>query len=309
VFAATFAAGVWLWSPPSTRRLARRALPVSIAWMFALALFWVFGWHDGLSRHLSSKHVFSVYRDLRKDGDTLGIMGDMGNAPRYYAGGPWETIAGRDPLLTFLGRPNRVFALVPSSELCAIPRAAAGKHYYVLDDSNPRTLLLTNQLDGESDLNPLRTTVLRTAPAHMRKTPPAPIVYDDKIELIGWDVPDEASFGSTVKLTLYFKVKRTVAGAWKIFEHFDPPSGARFQGDHDPIHGTCATSFWQPGDYIVDENEVDTGGVGLGAGQYELWVGFFTGSNPNWTNMKVTAAPKGWKDNADRVHLGSVLLD
>ena len=43
--------------------------------------------------------------------------------------------------------------------------------------------------------------------------------------------------------------------------------------------------------------------------QYELWVGFFTGSNPNWTNMKVSAAPAGWKDNAERVHLGAVVLD
>ena len=49
--------------------------------------------------------------------------------------------------------------------------------------------------------------------------------------------------------------------------------------------------------------------IGYGAGTYELWVGFFTGSNPNRTNMKVSQAPPGWKDNADRVHLGGIVLD
>ena len=311
VFALAFGAAAWMWRPSGGSRVpwVEQGLQLVVGLMLALSLFWVYGFHDSLSRTLSSKHVFSMYRDLRKDGDKLGIMGDMGNAPRYYADGPWESIAGRDQLFTFLAQKSRVFALVPSSDLCAIHRAAAGRDYYVLDDSNAHTLLLSNQLDGAENLNPLSTTVLRTAPKHMKKTPPSPIVYDDKIELIGWDVPDEASFGSTIKVTLYFHVKASVGGSWEIFEHFDPPQGQRFQGDHFPIHNTCATSYWQQGDYIVDENEVETGGVGLGAGQYELWTGFFTGSNPNWTNMKVSAAPPGWKDNAERVHLGSIMLD
>src|SRR5207248_2727791 len=107
------------------------------------------------------------------------------------------------------------------------------------------TLLLTNRLDGATDLNPLSTTVVRAEPTGIKKKPPQPIVFDDKIELIGWDVPDEASFGSTLQVTLYFKVKAAVGGSWEIFEHFDPPQGQRFQGDHFPIHNTCATSYWQ----------------------------------------------------------------
>jgi hypothetical protein len=318
-FALLFAAGVVLWRPASApdrrarpvRFLARRATAASIASMLAVAMFWVWGWHDGLSRHLSSKHVFSMYRDLRKDDEVLGIKGDMGNAPRYYAGVAWESIPTVEKLLDFLARPARVFALVPSQDLCAIHRAAAGKPYFVLDDSNPRTLLITNQLGDEEDLNPLHSTVLRKEPAGIAMRPPKDrhVIYDNKLELIGWTIPAEASFGSTIQVTLYFKVLAPVGGSWEIFEHFDPPSRTRFVGDHFPIHNTCATSFWQQGDYIVDEADVDTGGVGLSAGPYELWVGFFTGQNPNWTNMKVTSAPPGWKDEHDRVHLGTVDLD
>src|SRR5207253_8371286 len=110
-FALLFAAGAWLWRarPELDERGAPR--PWAVAWlarhgvraaayaMAAIAAFWVWGWHDTMSHHLSSKHLFSVYRDLRAEGDTLGIMGDLGNAPRYYAGGPWEPIAGRDALM------------------------------------------------------------------------------------------------------------------------------------------------------------------------------------------------------------------
>ena len=316
-FALLFAVGAVVWRPargdrrhPAVRFVGRRALAASIASMLALSFFWAWGWHDRLSRHLSSKHVFSMYRDLHKDGEVLGIKGDMGNAPRYYAGTAWESIPTLEKLMDFLERPARVFALVPSQDLCAIHRAAAGKKYFVLDDSNPRTLLISNQLDDdEEDLNPLHRTVLRSEPAGIETRPKSPIVYDNKLELIGWNVPAEASFGSTIQVTLFFKVKDAVGGSWEIFEHFDPPSHTRFVGDHFPIHNTCATSFWQKGDYIVDEYDVDTGGVGLSAGPYDLWVGFFTGQNPNWTNMKVTAAPAGTRDDKDRVHIATIDLD
>jgi hypothetical protein len=317
-FALVFAVGALLWRPaatdrrpPAVRFVARRATAVSIASMLGLALFWVWGWHDGLSRHLSSKHVFNVYRDLRQGDEVLGIKGDMGNAPRYYAGTPWESIPTLEKLMDFLGKKDRVFALVPSSDLCPIHRAAAGKPYFVLDDSNPRTLLISNQLGDAEDLNSLPRTVMRTEPPGITTRPPKgqPVVFDGKLELIGWDVPAEASFGSTISVTLFFKVRAPVGGSWEIFEHFDPPTRTRFVGDHFPIHNTCATSFWQKGDYIVDQFDVETGGVGLSAGPYDLWVGFFTGTNPNWTNMKVTEAPPGWKDDKDRVHIGTVNLD
>jgi hypothetical protein len=131
-----------------------------------VGLFWTHGWHRGLSQNLSSKHIFSVYRDQKKAGDTLGIMGAMGNAPRYYAGGAWDTLDNREALVSYLRKPTRVFALAPAAELCAIHKAKAdGLAYYVLDDSNSQTLLLSNQLGGGRDHNPIATAILRTQPA------------------------------------------------------------------------------------------------------------------------------------------------
>lgn len=313
--ALAFGASLVLWRPAhadrrgaTLRALGRHGLAGALASSLLVALFWVHGWHAPLSARLSSKQVFSQFRELRGDGDTLGIMGDMGNAPRYYADGPYDKLATREALMAYLARPTRVFALAPASELCAIHRAAAGKKYVVLDDTNPRTLLLSNREDGGADHNPLATTVLRTEPPGIGARPKSPIVFDEKIELVGWTIPKQAAFGSTIQVTLYFKVRDAVGGSWKIFEHFDG-MGQRFQGDHDPISGRCATSYWQKGDYIVDETTVETGGMGMAAGQYEIRVGFFTGSNPNWKNMTVTQAPAGKKDANNRVLIDTLQLD
>ena len=134
------------------------------------------------------------------------------------------------------------------------------------------------------------------------------MVWDNKIELIGWTMEPRVSFGSSFKVTLYFKVRAQVGGSWKIFMHFDQ-NGQRFLGDHPPIGGTCATAYWHPGDYIVDETEVHAGALGLPTGPYELRIGFFRGGGGNWTNMPVSQAPPNWKDSTNQVHIGMVELD
>jgi len=44
---------------------------------------------------------------------------------------------------------------------------------------------------------------------------------------------------------------------------------------------------------------------------YDVWIGFFTGSNPNWRNMPVTLPEKrsDMRDNADRVKITTIGLD
>jgi hypothetical protein len=83
----------------------------------------------------------------------------------------------------------------------------------------------------------------------------------------------------------------------------------RFNGDHEPINGRCQTSTWQPGDYIVDTFTLRAGGGTFPAGPYEVWTGFFTGSNPNWKNMAVSEAPADMRDTADRVKITTITLD
>ena len=311
---------LWLWRPatrpgqpprllehPTLRAITSRGVAVAVGVSVVFGLFWTQGWHAALSTNLSSKHIFEAYRDLRGDGDTLGIMGSMGNAPRYYAHGDFETIGGRDELLGFLRRPARVFAMVPASELCSVHRAKAdGLVFHVLDDTNTRTLLLSNRLDpGHSDKNPLSSAIIRQAPAGIEQVPIA--TYDNQIELVGVKMPSSVARNGSFQMTLTYHVIGPVGGAWQTFVHFDR-GALRFNGDHYAIRQRCQTSMWQAGDYIVDTFTVSAGDPSFPRDDFEVWTGFFTGSNPNWRNMPVSNAREGLEDNVNRVKIGTIRL-
>ncbi len=290
---------------------ARGAVALTIiALTAAIGLFWTHGWHRALSKNLSSKQVFTTYDALRADGDRLGIMGKMGNAPRFYGAGAYDELTSRERVVEFLhDGPGRSFAMVPFADLCGVHRATNGKPYFVLDYSSTRTILLSNKVDGGSDQNPLATRILREEPtALITGRPPSPIVYDGKIELVGWSLPAKIERGDSFTVRLVFKVRAAISGSWKVFAHFDG-RGARFQGDHDPIDKVCATSWWQPDDYVVDTFTVEAGDRSTPQGPHEVRIGFFTGSSPNWRNMKVSTAPAGALDDNDRVKIGSVVVD
>ena len=116
--------------PALARRRARSdlALKLAIAMTLPMALFWGVGWHRSLSANLSSKQIFATYRELRNPGDRLLLMGDLGNAPRYYADGPATRVVSYDKLFEqFADTKTRAFAMVPGPELCAMHREARGR--------------------------------------------------------------------------------------------------------------------------------------------------------------------------------------
>lgn len=286
------------------------ALVVALAGTGVVAAFWSFGWLPNLAEHLSSKVLFDTYLDLRKPGDVLVIMGDYGDAPHDYApDAKPEILTGRDQVVQALGRPQRVFAITPGSERCSLHRELGGKPYYVLEDRNTKALLLSNKVDGTTDKNPLRKSILHEPPANISHKPKGKVVFDSRIELMGWDMPKTVSRGGKFEVTLYFKILQPVGGAWQVLMHFDGSAGRAGNGDHFPIDNICQTSTWQPGDYIVDRFTVAGLAPAFPPGTYEVWTGFFTGSNPNWRNMPVSEAPPDMRDTADRVKITTITVE
>jgi len=291
-------------------RARRGSLVVALAGTAVVAAFWSFGWLPDLAQHLSSKVLFDTYRDLRKPGDVLVIMGDYGDAPHDYApDAKPEILTGRDQVVQALGRPQRVFAIAPATERCSLHRELGGKPYYVLEDRYTKALLLSNKVDGTTDKNPLRKSILHGPPANISHKPKGRVVFDGRVELMGWDMPKSVGRGSKFEVTLYFKVLQPVGGAWQVLMHFDGSAGRAGNGDHFPIDNICQTSTWQPGDYIVDHFTVAGLAPAFPAGTYDVWTGFFTGSNPNWRNMPVSEAPPDMRDTADRVKITTITVD
>lgn len=309
-----FALSMALWRPStdhlsrSIRRFADLAMMVALAATITLAAFWTFAWQPRLAIHLSSKEILETFNDLRGPDDPLVIMGDLGQAPKFYTDVKPELLPSREQIVKALKRPTRVFAIAPQSELCPIHREMGELPYFVVDDRNLRSLLLSNRVDGTTDQNPLAEMIAHKEPKTIRQRPKGRIVWDNKIELIGWELPARLGLGETFEVVTYYKILAPVGGVWTMLMHFDGPLRLR-DGDHKPIKDRCPTSTWQAGDYIIDRHTMRTSGGNFPPGRYDLWVGFFTGSAPNFRNMTVSVAPGDLRDTNDRVKITSMILD
>ena len=129
------------------------------------------------------------------------------------------------------------------------------------------------------------------------------VVWNDSIELVGWDVPATAAVGRPAELTLYYRVLRPIDRAWRVFVHVDG-SHMRVRGDHDPLGGRCPTSAWRPGDIIADRF---TTTAFYDPGPYTVWIGFYVGMAPSWTNMPITDAPAATRDEHGRVQIANLV--
>jgi hypothetical protein len=302
-----FALAVYPWRRPS--RIARGATVACLGVTAMLPAFWAFAWQPALATHLSSRVLFDTYAELAGRDDALAIMGDLGDAPHDYAPDVVpELVATHEQVVAALKRDKqRVFAIAPLSERCTIHRDMGKQPYFVVEDRNVRSLLFSNRVDGTDDKNPLRDKVLHEEPKRIAHRPPKKVVFDSRIELLGWDIPAEVSRGGKFEITTYYKVLQPVGVQWTVLFHFD--GALRFNGDHPPLDNICSTATWMPGDYIVDTYTVVAGGGTVPSGQYDVWTGFFTGTNPNWRNMPVSEAPPDMRDTTDRVKITTITLD
>jgi len=251
-----------------------------------------------VSKHLSARDIYGKTKTLDPKAP-LGQYHFNATGASYYAGGrtPQPLSAPKD-LFDFLAKPERVFVLAGSEELPNIDQYSRQQKatYLVIDDSNSRFLVLSNRLGpGETDLNPLKRFISESAPM-----PRHPVVanFENKVKLLGYDLPDELGRGQDFKIRLYFQVLAPLNGNYKVFIHFDGP-GTRFNGDHVPLEGRFPTPNWVPGYYITDEHSMAPDRAMQPSGTYRLFMGLFAGD----ARLKVTEGPQ---DGENRVRLGEV---
>lgn len=70
------------------------------------------------------------------------------------------------------------------------------------------------------------------------------------IELVGYTIePDSGS----IRLTLVWRAQRAIDRDWTVFTHALNAAGQVTAGqDNQPVNGTYPTSWWQPGEYVID---------------------------------------------------------
>lgn len=302
------------WSGAEQRRLQTKfllgAVAVQVLFAFAVVQWFI----PTASKHLSPKDLYGKTKQLDPKAP-LGQYRFNSTGASYFMNGRSATSFNTlDEVLTFLQKPERVFVFVGADELAPIDQAARrGTHpvqppdgtpppltnmvsYVVVDDSNSRFLILSNRLGpGETDLNPLRRLVSDTPP---KPKTPINVNFEDKLQLIGYDLPAEVAHGADVPVKLYFKVLAPLGGTYKIFIHFDGP-GARINGDHVPLDGKFPTQFWTPGTYVTDDYTIKPDRATEPQGNFQFFFGLFAGDK----RLKVKEGPS---DGENRVKLGNV---
>lgn len=125
-------------------------------------------------------------------------------------------------------------------------------------------------------------TCVARPPIDPPSKPVSPIIWDDRIELVGWDLPSQAVIGESITVTLVFRVRAPILHAWQLFAHFDS-SEHRTIADHSPVSDACPTSTWKPGDVLVDRFSTKLGFTET----FSLKIGFFRPgeSDGPWQNL------------------------
>ena len=153
---------------------------------------------------------------------------------------------------------------------------------------------------------PLRTAIVRDEPGDIPYRPRGRVVWDDRIELVGWNLPRTVGLGHDIEVAVYYKVLRPVAGRWKIFLHFSGPGW--HNADHEPADGQCPTSIWQPGDFVVDRFTTRLP-ADKRPGSYDVRIGFFTGWAPTWRNLPLSEAPAELRHPSDGLRLTAIVVE
>lgn len=232
--------------------------------------------------HLAS--MLRAYQTHKTNAEPFAMMGVASTVGQRV---PASMVRFSQPtqLDNFMGRGQRVLAVVSSAALCELDRRFRPRNraYAVLTQPDKPYVLITNRLGpNETDLNRLPATIRRARPASVGTAVNAN--FDDRVELVGVDLPASVQRGGVFRVTLHYRVVKPMRGDWSTFVHFDG-HGVRFQGDHKV---SCGTRRWRPGDWIVDSFEVEA--VTNIAGQYKVYTGFYQGSHGSWRNLTAKAA-------------------
>jgi hypothetical protein len=251
-----------------------------------------------VSKTLSPRDLYGKSKQLDPQAP-LGQYRFNATGSSYYTSGRTPiSLPSLDELFKFLQRSEHVFVMAGVDELPSIDQYSKQKNinYYVVDNTNQRFIMLSNRLmSNEHDVNPLRLYVSNQTPLMSNKVE---INFDNKIELIGYDVPPVVQKGEDIKLRLYFKVLAPVSGAWKIFVHLDG-AGSRINGDHVPLEGRFPTQYWVPGYFITDEHMIRPDRATEADGYHQLFMGLWMGAD----RMKIVS---GAQDGENRAKLGGL---
>ncbi|MDC3962704.1 glycosyltransferase family 39 protein [Polyangium jinanense] len=254
-----------------------------------------FGYYPALAAQLSPKEVFDAYARLQKPGEPLALLGVRARSIAYYHQGG-EVAQFNDPAEAFkwlTEGTDRRWLIVRAEELPrlnSLHRKEKSSNLPVLDARSSQILLVSSDLGGQRNENPLGALVLdEPLPPELHVVDAA---FEDQLDVLGWEVRDGA--GTVVDsvvpqrkyhMRFHYRVVKPITGSWKAFLHIDGFQ-RRYNGDHTALDGKYAMNLWQPNDIVVDDYVFELE-PNFTPGDYTVYFGFFSGD----TRFRVTRGP------------------
>jgi hypothetical protein len=150
----------------------------------------------------------------------------------------------------------------------------------VLDAHSSEILLVSSDLAGQPNQNPLELEVQASAP---HPSHPLSANFADKLDVLGWDALDENGQPTAVlepgrryTFVIYYHVVQLISGNWDTFIHIEGFQ-RRFNGDHPTLDGKYPFSLWRVGDFIADRHLFELE-PNFGAGRYQVYFGLYNGN-------------------------------
>lgn len=127
------------------------------------------------------------------------------------------------------------------------------------------------------------------------------ILWDQKIRLLGYDLPDVDPGAEMLPITVYWQANEDMENSFVAYFHLiDKETGDIVtQADVIPRGWSYPTSWWKKGEVVEDTIQIPIEGVPPGS--YELRIGWYDEE----TGLRLTAESDHVQPNSD----GSVLLD
>ena len=125
----------------------------------------------------------------------------------------------------------------------------------------------------------------------VRSPVPYTVDFQDGLHLVGYDLPKvDWKPGETIELRLYWLAEKTPDTDLVVFLHLTPldDSGKVAQHDGSPILGYSPTTRWEPGEVIVDEQQLHLDKT-IPPGRYRLLFGLYKPDTVE--NLRVREAP------------------
>ncbi len=115
----------------------------------------------------------------------------------------------------------------------------------------------------------------------------------DGVRLLGYDlIPDEATPGGTITLTLYWEALGTMEANYPVFTHLLTPDG-RLAAGHDspPLNGDAPTTSWLAGEFLTDRYQLPVP-PDAAPGEYPVEVGMYDPTTGQRLPVTVDGVPQ-----------------